>query len=93
MSVPLATTKQFHAAVRAVISSQRFYGQSYTDKIRFCKAPVTDKRYVKHTVMGVTENDIKAVEFALWIQGVTANTRKGFSCIRGTCLISKKKEK
>jgi hypothetical protein len=89
MLLPLATTKQFHSAVRAVIHSDRFYGKSYTDGTY--RHDVGDKRYVMHNVMNITEDDVKNVEFVLWSQGVTANTRLGYSAIRGTCLISKKK--
>lgn len=97
MNIPLATTKQFRKAVRAVIPKERFYGATFTDRPRIKDAAYNrinpDKRYVKLGAM-VTFREIESIEFILWTQGVTAYTRQ---CphgrnIRGTCVIHKKEK-
>jgi hypothetical protein len=89
---PYATTKQFRAAVKRVMS--RVGSHSYTD------CPVgqrggkdVGKRYVTLRSKP-TQSEIEAIEFILWSQGVTANTRSGAGgvYIRGTCILAKDKQ-
>ena len=84
---PLATTTQFRAAVRRVCNVFR---GGYTDAPKGQRTPETDKgkRYVlMHTSRAVRE-DFVAIEFILWSQGVTANTRGCSTGVRGTCVLS-----
>jgi len=82
---PLATTKQFRAAVRSIIHERIAY--TYTDKALSSKK----KRYVAFwPIYDITEKQIENIEFILWGQGVTANTRLGDRALRGTCIIGKK---
>lgn len=93
--LPLATTRQFRAAVKQVMSN--YYKPGYTDKTRFGRPSGnrTDdpKRYVMCYTSRPTNNELEAIEFILWTQGVTANTRRGNIGIRGTCVIPPKEKK
>lgn len=86
---PLATPKQFRAAVKQVMP--RVGPHSYTDcppNQRGSKD--VGERYV--TLRSIsTPDQIEAIEFILWSQGVTANTRTGEGgiYIRGTCVMGK----
>ena len=88
--LPLASTRQFRNAVRTVLSKDRFHTLNYTD------TPPTvngsrehSKRYVMMGVQYITPEEVRGVEFILWCQGVTAKTRIGFVCVRGTCVMVK----
>lgn len=85
---PLATTKQFHNAVKRILPTA---STLYTDSPKGQRTPETDKgkRYVLMTTGHRTEKDLESIEFILWSQGVTANTRQCTHGVRGTCILSK----
>ena len=82
----MATTKQFRDAVKTVFGAENC-GKGWTDK------PSNDLkskiRYVKITCTNRTDEKIKAINFILWAQGVTANTRDGSFGFRGTCYLER----
>lgn len=91
---PLATTSQFRAAVRQILHT--FTGRTYTDKTkanrpssRNAKQPTVDNgtRYVLCYTEHPSAKAIEAIEFILWSQGVTANTRGCAVGTRGTCVM------
>lgn len=86
---PLATTKQFHDAVKRILPTA---STLYTDSPKGQRTPETDKgkRYVLMTTGHRTEKDLESIEFILWAQGVTAHTRMGSIGIRGTCFLQPK---
>jgi hypothetical protein len=89
--IPLATTKQFRAAVRQVMNGKLQNKATYTDKpAHLVKSKYDTTRYVSYWLVKCTSEQIDQIEFILWCQGVTANTRNGRFSIRGTCELSKK---
>lgn len=82
---PLATTKQFRAAVKQVAPS-KVSSSGYTDRPR---VSMGDKRYVKIYTYRLSKTELDSIEFVLWAQGVTANTRQCTHGVRGTCILSK----
>lgn len=92
-NMDLATTKQFRFAVKSVLRSRLTSQQTYTDKMRASWHNDDDqRRYVKIYGMCLTKQDVDAVEFILWVSGVTAKTRIGQDgrSLRGTCLVDKR---
>lgn len=96
---PLATTSQFRSAVRQILHT--FTGRTYTDKTkanrpssRYAKQPSVDNgtRYVLCYTERPSPKAIETIEFILWSQGVTAKSRGCAVGVRGTCMISPKKE-
>lgn len=91
---PPATTLQFRAAVRHVVGNRIWLNCGHTDIPHRYTAENTSKRYVKLYANNITDKDVELIEFVLWSQGVTANTRlRGGNRVRGTCIIPPKKEK
>jgi hypothetical protein len=82
--LPTATTKQFRNAVKSVLGGG--HGGGWTDKPRWTKMS-TSLRYVKMPYFRIEDDKIKSIEFILWAQGVTANTRLASFGIRGTCVL------
>ena len=83
----MATTMQFRNAVKTVMGAENC-SRGYTDK------PSNDHkskiRYVKVQCTNRTHEKLKAINFILWAQGVTADTRDGEYGWRGTCVMVKK---
>ena len=86
MNRPLATTKQFRAACKQVLGGSLRGKTTYTDKYKY--SPFSDKRYVAYWYVKVSDSQIEDVEFILWSQGVTADTRLGYRGLRGTCVLN-----
>ena len=92
-NLPHATTTQFIAAVRSMLPPGSVY-KNYTDAPK--NSTNKKKRYVKLCInvwRHYNLDDIcKNIEFALWMQGVTANTRfnRSYSSgFVGTCVLEK----
>jgi hypothetical protein len=89
----LATTKQFRDAARAVFSNgyngQLLGRHSYTDRDRSVRD--NGVRYVSYAQRYIAnEKIVKSIEFLLFAQGVTANTRVSKAgYLKGTCVLDK----
>ena len=90
----LATTKQFRSAVKAVFSDgyngQLLPQHSYTDRDRSIRD--NGIRYISYRQRYIAgEQIVKDIEFLLFAQGVTANTRiSNNGYLKGTCVLEKK---
>ena len=83
----MATTMQFRNAVKAVMGAENC-SKGYTDKpSNNHKSKI---RYVKVQCTGRTCEKRKAINFILWAQGVTADTRDSTYGWRGTCIMEEK---
>ena len=84
----MATCDQFRIAVKSIVGN-RFVRTTYVDKPAHLRKDGVDTpvRYISVDVREASNEDIENIEVALWMLGVTAETRVTHTGFRGTCLI------